>query len=388
MKSDVTKSTKVVFAAVICIGLLAFFAGCSNGVTPDAVADSNSGGGGVKSSEKQLLEFALKAADNTVLAKDVIGTIDELSKTVCVIVPNGTDVKKLKPSFVLSSGARAFVKDAAQESGKTENDFTRLVRYGITAEDGSKQIYIVQVEAEPASGKFSGKKILTFDFKKDVNPLLLEDVSGLVGFSGGRGLIFIKFPAGTTEATIKSLKPTFTASAKAKLSIGGVKLENSKTAADFYNLTDGTNVTVTAENGDSNVYNVPVEIDLPKAPQNEVKKYFGSYYGTVPGLGEVIIVLEWNKVTLYSKSMSMDYVNVEWEKKADNTYTCTTYRMNKPQIKNLFGKGGYDFTESNENGKTKITVHTNIMATDTTAVKGEDFVWTAESGYKPVTIHI
>ena len=46
MKSDVTKSTKVVFAAAICIGLLAFFAGCSNGVTPDAVADSNSGGGG------------------------------------------------------------------------------------------------------------------------------------------------------------------------------------------------------------------------------------------------------------------------------------------------------------------------------------------------------
>ena len=48
MKSDVTKSTKVVFAAAICIGLLAFFAGCSNGVTPDDVADSNSGGGGGK----------------------------------------------------------------------------------------------------------------------------------------------------------------------------------------------------------------------------------------------------------------------------------------------------------------------------------------------------
>lgn len=80
----------------------------------------------------------------------------------------------------------------------------------------------------------------------------------------------------------------------------------------------------------------------------------------------------------------MDYVNIEWEKKADNTYTCTTYRKNKPQIKNLFGKGGYDFIEKGG----KITVKTNIMATDTTAVKGEDFVWTAESGYKKVEYHI
>ena len=116
-----------------------------------------------------------------------------------------------------------------------------------------------------------------------------------------------------------------------------------------------------------------------------MQKYFGSYRGTIPGLGDVIIVLAWDKVELYSKTMSMDYINVEWEKKADGTYTCTTYSKGKPQIKNMYGKGGYDFTE--EGGT--ITVKTNIMGTPTTAAKDAvDFVWTAASGYKPVTIHI
>ena len=102
------------------------------------------------------------------------------------------------------------------------------------------------------------------------------------------------------------------------------------------------------------------------------------------GKAKIVVVLEWNKVSLYSTAMSMDYVNVKWEKKTDGTYTCTTYKKNMAQIKNMYGKGGYDFTEQGS----EITVKTNIMQTDTTAKKGADFVWTAESGYKPVTMHL
>ena len=115
-----------------------------------------------------------------------------------------------------------------------------------------------------------------------------------------------------------------------------------------------------------------------------MQKYFGSYRGTIPGLGDVIIVLAWDKVTLYSKQMSMDYVNMEWKKKADGTYTCTTYKKGMPQIKNMYGKGGYDFTE--EGGT--ITVKTNIMGTPVTLTKGEDFTWTEGSKYKKITYHI
>ena len=121
-----------------------------------------------------------------------------------------------------------------------------------------------------------------------------------------------------------------------------------------------------------------------------MEEYFQSYYAEVDspvfgGKAKIVVVLEWNKVSLYSTAMSMDYINVEWEKKADGTYTCTTYKKGMPQIKNMYGKGGYDFTE--EGGK--IIVKTNIMGTPTTAAKDAvDFVWTAESGYSPITMHI
>lgn len=249
--------------------------------------------------------------------------------------------------------------------------------------------------------KSAEKKILTFGFKKDVNSALSQDVTGIVGtikvpvkdkdgkpVTKDKGVIFIKFPAGTAEATIKSLKPTFTASPKALLSIGNAKLEDSKTPADFYNLKDGINITVTAEDGSTEVYNVAVEVDLPTASKDEVQKYFGSYYGvlesTYLGKNEVVVVLEENKVTMYSTAMSMDYENVEWEKKADGTYTCTTYKKKSDKIKNLYGKGGYDVIE--EGGK--ITVKTNIMRTPVTLTKGEDFVWKKGSKYKEVTYHI
>lgn len=273
-----------------------------------------------------------------------------------------------------------------QKSGETENNFKHPFRfYKVVAEDGSAQEYMVQIEAEPASGQFTGKIIGAFDFKKDVNPGLSQDVLGMIGTIRDpqtfqkKNVVVIKFPIGTTEATVRSLKPTFTASLKAKLSIGTTELKSEETAFDFYNLENGVNITVKAENGDTAVYNVPVEIDLPKAPQNEVKKYFGSYKGMVPGLGEVMVVLAWDRVTLYSAVMSMYYENMEWEKKPDNTYTCTVYTMKKPQIKNLYGKTGYDFTE--DGGVLKVTA--NIMGTKTTAIKqAKDFVWSEGCGYK------
>lgn len=339
-----------------------------------------------KSSEKKLLEFKLEKAHNPSLAADVIGTIDEVAKNVTLIVPHGTDVTKLKPTFTASNGASVFARDVLQYSTVTENDFTHPFRfYKVKAEDGSSQEYMVQIEAAPASGQFTGKKIGAFDFKKDVNPGLSKDVLGTImtvtdrQTKQSKKVIFIQFPIGTTETTIRALKPTFTASLKAKVSIGSTELKSEETAADFYDLTNGVMLTVTAEDGSSDVYNVAVEVDLPKADQDDVKKYFGSYKGTIPGLGEVMIVLKWDSITLYSTQMSMTYKNMEWEKKPDNTYTCTAYAKNRPQVKNMYGRTGYNFTE--EGGVLKVTA--NIMGTSTTATKqATDFVWSAASGYR------
>ena len=388
MKRNVIKRTNALFALVVCTGFVfaSLTASCKN----------NSGGDDeiAKSSEKTLIEFSFKKANNSGLSEDVKGIINEKTKTVSAEVPGGMDKTKLKASFKISGKARLFVGSIVQQSGVTENDFSDVINgtvYTVKAEDGTKQNYTVEVYGKNATEIGLPK----FGFKKAHNPTLPADVDNqtqgdpaqtvFIGSIKGRGrVIIMKLPIGTPEASLATLKPYFTASTGVDLYVGSTKLVSGVTPVDFSDLKNGVKIKAVANDGGSALYNAVVEIDLPNANQSDVQKYFGSYYGTVPGLGEVIIVLEWNKVTLYSKAMSMDYVNVEWEKKVDNTYTCTTYRRNKPQIKNLFGKGGYDFIE--EGGK--ITVKTNIMATDTTAVKGEDFVWTAESGYKPVTMNI
>ena len=388
MKRNVIKRTIALFALAVCTGFVfaSLMGSCKN----------SSGGDDeiVKSTEKTLIEFSFEKANNTSLSADVKGIINEKKKIVSVEVPAGTDKTKLKASFKISGKAQLFIGSIEQQSGVTENNFSDIINgtvYTVKAEDGSQQNYTVEVYGKNATEITLPK----FGFKKAHNSTLPADVDNqtqgdpaqtvFIGSIPGIGrVIIMKLPIGTPEASLATLKPYFTASAGVDLYVGSTKLVSGVTPVDFSDLQNGVKIKAVANDGGSALYNAVVEIDLPNANQTDVQKYFGSYYGTVPRLGEVIIVLEWNKVTLYSKSMSMDYVNVEWEKKADNTYTCTTYKKNKPQIKNLFGKGGYDFVEKGG----KITVKTNIMATDTTAVKGDDFVWTAESGYKKVEYHI
>ena len=325
--------------------------------------------------------------------KPLQGSVNEKNHSVTIEVPAGTDKTNLKAAFKVSEGTKLFVGTTEQQSGITANDFSNItdgVKFTLKAEDGTTKDYTVRVYME--KGQIA---ISTFGFKKADNATLPSDVDNQtatdpnqtvsIGRIPGRRIILMKLPIGTPESLLATLKPDFTVSAGVKLYVGDTELVSGSTEVDFSDKANGVDIKAVAPDGGCVIYNAVVEIDLPKAEQTDVQKYFGSYRGTIPGLGDVIIVLAWDKVTLYSKTMSMDYENVEWEKKADGTYTCTTYKKQKPQIKNLYGKGGYDFTE--EGGT--ITVKTNIMGTNTTATKDAvDFVWTAESGYKPVTMHI
>ena len=76
-------------------------------------------------------------------------TYDATAKSYTLVVPIGTDLKALKLTFTLPVGAS--VKPA---SGSVQ-DFTNPVTYTVTAEDGSTQIYAVQII--PELPKISGK---------------------------------------------------------------------------------------------------------------------------------------------------------------------------------------------------------------------------------------
>ena len=157
-----SKSAKKFFAAAVCMSmLLTVFVGCNQlngGATeqkkPTEQQKPNNPqkpGEQPKSAEKRLLTFLFSKEHNKSFTESgALGTINELSKTIGVILPNGIDITKLKARFLLSDGAKASVNGKAQESGKTENDFSNPVSYTITAENGSTQIYTVRVTVAPA----------------------------------------------------------------------------------------------------------------------------------------------------------------------------------------------------------------------------------------------
>ncbi|UTC55468.1 cadherin-like beta sandwich domain-containing protein [Treponema sp. OMZ 906] len=384
-----SKSAKKFFAAAACMGmLLVCFAGCNqlNGGGATEQQNPNNPSNSQKSSKKQLLEFKLEKANNADvgLSKDVKGRVNEKNYSVTIEVPAGTDKTKLKASFKISDKAKLFIGTVEQKSGETVNDFSNItdgVKLTVKAEDGTTQEYTVKVYVEI--------RIRTFGFKQMDNTQLPGDVTAAYcGFLGGRGVIIIKLPVGTTEESLKTLKPSFGTSPDVELFVKDTKLENGMTPVDFSEIVDGTTtekswgatIVAKASDGGTLTYTAVVEVDLEQAPKTEVEKYFGSYKGVIPGLGEVMIVLAWDKITLYSSQMSMYYQNMEWEKMADGKYTCTAYTKNKPKVKGMFGKSNYTFIEET-GGVIKVTGA--IMGRPVTATKQTtDFVWTPECGYK------
>lgn len=93
------------------------------------------------SSAKQITQFRFLVADNTVLAEDITGTINETAKTIAVTVPHGTDVANLTANLSIS--------DAATVSPTETQNFAEPVAYTITAQDGSTTSYLVTVTIKP-----------------------------------------------------------------------------------------------------------------------------------------------------------------------------------------------------------------------------------------------
>ncbi len=82
---------------------------------------------------------------------DATALIDESAKTVFIVLPVGSDVSALVPSFTLSQGASATVGGVAQTSGTTANDFGAVLHYLVLPADGGASAdYAVTVVAKPA----------------------------------------------------------------------------------------------------------------------------------------------------------------------------------------------------------------------------------------------
>jgi len=100
---------------------------------------------GITSSAKDLLAFAFpKSATGAV----VDGEVAIAGRTVSAFLPAGTNLRSIKPTFVVSPGASVTVNGAAQTSGTSAVDFTSPVNYVVRAVDGTIATYTVGVTSD------------------------------------------------------------------------------------------------------------------------------------------------------------------------------------------------------------------------------------------------
>ena len=377
MKNNPIKNLKIFSALVLCLAFVVV-SGCKNAASDD------SGSTASKSSENKIIEFGFKKDSNPSLSGDIKGRIN--GNTISVDVPFGTDKTKLKASFEISSKAQLLIGNIVQKSGETENDFsdvTKGVMYTVKAEDGSEQKYSVKVYFEI--------NVSEFGFKKADNAVLSHDVKAVIDNVNTIGnVIAVKFPAGTSLGSLTNLKPYFLVSDGVKLYLDeSTMLESGITQLNFSDIWNGVVITAKAEDGSEIPFKCFSEIAVPAPNTTEIEKYQGSYYGKIHGRGDVIIVIEKAKVTVYSKAMSVDYENVEWIKNPDNSISCRTYNKGKEKV-GPFMLDRHDFKDSYESGGNTYpaTVSASIMKTFIFANKGTDFTWTEGSGYKAVDKHL
>ncbi|MDP2217702.1 MAG: PGF-pre-PGF domain-containing protein [Methanolobus sp.] len=95
----------------------------------------------VPSSAKSITSFRFNGLD-----PDVVGVINEASKTITLTVPYGTDVTALVPTIVHTGAS------ISPNTGVARN-FTNPVTYTVTAADGTTQSYTVTVTVAPSPAK-------------------------------------------------------------------------------------------------------------------------------------------------------------------------------------------------------------------------------------------
>ena len=99
--------------------------------------------------EKSILSFTIDGVE---------GEINEVAKTVTLLMPEGTDVTELVPTIEVSEGATV-----SPASGEAQ-DFTNPVTYTVTALNGTTAVYTVTVMVEGGEVEPTGKTVLIKDF--------------------------------------------------------------------------------------------------------------------------------------------------------------------------------------------------------------------------------
>ena len=188
---------------------------------------------------KEITRFDFTVAKNSGLDRDYVGRIDKLNITFDKM-PNATDITKLKPTIVVSTGATI----SSSKKNEDENDFSSPQTYTVKAQDNSTQSYKITVTK--ATALEAAKEITRFVFAKNKNTGLDKDYVGRV--SNEFNITFDLLPYGTD---LTKLIPTIEFSA-------GARISSTKKSEEENDFSTTQPYTVQAQDNSTQVYIVTV----------------------------------------------------------------------------------------------------------------------------------
>jgi len=168
-----------------------------------------------ESSEKSINQFLFEAAKNPGLTQDVIAEV--ANDLITAILPEGVNITSLVATFSYT-GNEVTANNRIQNSGVTVNDFSYPVEYLVVADDNSIRRYMVTV-------KVGYNTITTFEFRKNLNPSLSEDISAVILNDS----IIAEFPG---SIIVTNLIATYTTMATS-VTVNGIRQINGLTPNNF-----------------------------------------------------------------------------------------------------------------------------------------------------------
>lgn len=130
---------------------------------------------------KELTSFSFSRSQNSDLFEDIVGFVDQNTRTIAVTLPKGTDVSALVATFE-TTGQFVYVNGVEQFSGISANTFTGPVTYSVVAGNQTSQDYVVTVtESDCLERTFNGDALVLSE----------QDLQALEGYTTITGRLVI-----------------------------------------------------------------------------------------------------------------------------------------------------------------------------------------------------